>query len=271
MWVSASSVIAHTRWLICVCVLGGFCPCVCLSPVSACVRTHLSVCGGGGIMCAREGAGMRLYLSLLSLSLSLSLPLCRSLCVWVRACACMFRPVWVCDACYFPVTQPHVSHAGHLPFEGRDKITIKERIKSGQMKPLPERLSTDCANFLLSMLTPEAALRPSAESLLSHPFIMRYQLEGAVEERAHSREPVAIVGFPPIAPRAGSRMPNGVLESPLEPSTPPAVERRGVTEDSPRNTVFEAVVDKVMPLSLPLPLSLSCTCLSLALSVFLSM
>eukprot|EP00884_Botryococcus_braunii_P017181 jgi/Botrbrau1/4146/Bobra.0192s0016.1 len=95
---------------------------------------------------------------------------------------------------------------GRLPFDGRDKATIKEKIRSHQIKPPPMSMSDECKEFLTHMLDPNPNHRWSASRLLSHCFLRRRTMEGFQHN-------YSIVGFPPL--------PSGPRASPVAPSTPP--------------------------------------------------
>ena len=64
-------------------------------------------------------------------------------------------------------------HAGHLPFEGKDKADVKAAITAGRLRALPHHLSPECCDFVNSMLEPQPSKRPGAAQLLAHPYVLR--------------------------------------------------------------------------------------------------
>ena len=60
---------------------------------------------------------------------------------------------------------------------------MKKAITAGRLRALPLHLSADCSDFVNSMLEPNPTKRPSASSLLAHPFVTR-NLGGPVPKAA---------------------------------------------------------------------------------------
>jgi hypothetical protein len=68
---------------------------------------------------------------------------------------------------------------GRLPFEGKDKGEIKRAITSYALSPFPSYVSPHCQAMIRSMLAYRPDQRPSAEELLSHPYMQLYCPAGA--------------------------------------------------------------------------------------------
>jgi hypothetical protein len=98
---------------------------------------------------------------------------------------------------------------GHLPFEGPDKAGVKAAIARGAMRPLPRGLSPGAADLLRLMLAHAPGDRPSAASLLAHPWVMQHAPAtaaalGAVVAPRASRKGKPL---PRLAPAAGGSGP----------------------------------------------------------------
>ena len=60
---------------------------------------------------------------------------------------------------------------GKLPFEGKNKLEVKNAIREYRLTPFPSHVSTHCQSMIRAMLAYDPDSRPSAEQLLQHPFM----------------------------------------------------------------------------------------------------
>lgn len=63
---------------------------------------------------------------------------------------------------------------GRLPFEGRNKVEIKDSIREYRLAAFPSHVSTHCQSMIRSMLAYNPGERPSAQQLLQHPFMQSH-------------------------------------------------------------------------------------------------
>lgn len=100
---------------------------------------------------------------------------------------------------------PTLAHAGHLPFEGREKAEIKRAISLHRMRPLPPSISPACADFLRCMLTHDPSARPSAADLLLHPFLaLHVPLERLPVSSTSTRPLSGMLAFSSAVPVRGA-------------------------------------------------------------------
>ncbi|KAK4391149.1 Mitogen-activated protein kinase kinase kinase [Sesamum angolense] len=60
-----------------------------------------------------------------------------------------------------------------FPYSNLEAMTALFRIGSGERPPIPDSLSSDARDFILTCLQVDPSLRPAAAQLLDHPFVKR--------------------------------------------------------------------------------------------------
>ncbi|KAL0314252.1 UNVERIFIED_CONTAM: Mitogen-activated protein kinase kinase kinase [Sesamum angustifolium] len=60
-----------------------------------------------------------------------------------------------------------------FPYSNLEAMTALFRIGSGERPPIPDSLSSDARDFILTCLQVDPSLRPTAAQLLDHPFVKR--------------------------------------------------------------------------------------------------
>lgn len=114
---------------------------------------------------------------------------------------------------------------GRLPFEGRDKAEIKAAISEYRLAAFPAFISPQCQAMVRAMLSKDPAKRPSAEELLTHPYMQMYCARGstthggAVGRTSGGVIAVEVRAGPMPTPREGG---SGLLPSNYRSTTPGA-------------------------------------------------